>query len=490
MKKIVRFLFRLCFFALFIFVGIIAVNTFNFHSQQIPIELIEKMEVDKNALQRLSQAIQIPTVSRAAGIDTMAFRRLHRLMAQAFPLTDSLLSKKTINQFSLLYYWKGKKPKLKPILLMGHLDVVPVEELSRELWENPPYEGRIKDGYIWGRGVLDDKLSVFGILEAVEALLKENYIPERDIYFAFGHDEEISGKNGASKIVEWLQKEQIELEYILDEGALILEQAIDGLEQPLAMIGIAEKGYTTLSLTAQLKRGGHASMPPKKTAVGMLSKAIHTLEKNPFPAKIKGPTADLFRFVGPEMATLQKAIFANLWCTESIIIAQMSQSSTSNAILRTTIAPTILRAGISENVLPTRATAQINCRIFPGETIKSTIDYVQKTINEPQIRVMPLNESSSSNPSAVSNIHSFGFQIIQKSIQQIFPDVVVAPSLVIAATDSRHYQALCPNIFRFTPVQIPKRDLEGIHGINEKLSETNYYQAIRFYKQLILNSSQ
>lgn len=488
MKKLFRFFFRIGFFALLIFIGILVVNTINYPSRQIPIKPISKIEVDKEAVDRLAAAIQISTVSRTSGIDTTGFLRLHQLMKQSFPLADSLLAKRTINEFSLLYYWKGKKPKLKPILLMGHLDVVPIEELSRDIWEQPPFSGKIEKGYIWGRGALDDKISVFGILEAIETLLEEGYIPERDVYLAFGHDEEIGGKNGAKKIVEWLQKEQIELEYVMDEGALIMENAVNGLEQPLAMIGIAEKGYTTLTLTAQLEQGGHSSMPPQQTAVGLLAKAIHTLQENPFPAKIAGPTAEMLSYIGPEMTAFQKAVFANLWCTKGIVIEQMTQSPASAAILRTTTAPTILRAGISENVLPTRATAQINFRIFPGETIQSTIEYVQKVIDEPCISVVAATATTSNNPSQVADIRSFGFQVIQKSIQQIFPDVIVAPSLVIAGTDSKHYEPVCSNIFRFMPVQLKKEDLDGIHGINEKVSVDNYENAIRFYRQLILNS--
>lgn len=371
---------------------------------------------------------------------------------------------------------------------MGHLDVVPVEGKSEHQWTEQPFSGKVQDGYIWGRGALDDKSSVFGILEAVELLLQKNYAPERTVYLAFGHDEEVSGINGAIRIAAWLQQQGVQAEYVLDEGLVVLEQALPGLEQPLAMIGVAEKGYTTLRLTAKLPEGGHSSMPPQGTAIGILSQALVTLENEPFPAKIDGATAGLLRYAGPETWLPYKVLFANLWLTGGVLMGQLGKEPAANAIIRTTTAPTMLQGGVRENVLPTEATAVINFRILPGETVESVRAYVQETIDNERITVEIMQEEFSSNPSPISATNTFGFEVLQRSMQEVFPDVVVAPALVVGATDSRHYSQLTNNIYRFMPVQLTKADLKRIHGIDERISVEQYKQMIRFYRQLILNS--
>lgn len=348
--------------------------------------------------------------------------------------------------------------------------------------------GKIQDGYLWGRGALDDKLEVFSMFEAVEILLEEGYDPERTIYFAFGQDEEIGGMKGAIPIAKIFAERDITFEYILDEGSIILEKALDGLEQPLAMIGITEKGYATLTITALLKEGGHSSMPPTETAVGLLSKAIVNLQDNPFPLKIDGATELFFEHVAPESAFLQKMLLTNLWLTEGLITSQLGKDNTAAAMLRTTTAPTMLRGGIKDNILPTRASAKVNFRIIPGETVESVLARVREVIKDDRIIVDAGDDKMSSNPPPVSPTESFGFQVIQKTVVETFPDVVVAPSLVIAATDSRHYTGLSKNIYRFSPIKITRADLKTIHGIDEKISTEGYKNMIRFYRSLFLNS--
>ena len=383
-------------------------------------------------------------------------------MTQQYPLCDSLLEKSVINEFSLVYKWTGKNSKLAPILLMGHSDVVPVEGESLKQWTEDPYGGKISKGYIWGRGTLDDKVNVLGILEATERLLLEGYQPMRTVYFAFGHDEEIGGKNGAQAIARRFQQQGLEFEYILGEGMVILEKAMPGIDPTLALIGIAEKGYATLELTAKIEKGGHSSMPPSTTAIGLLSQAIKHLENQPFPARIDGPTKLLFDYVGPEMNWPNKAIFANLWLFKTLLINQLSKAPTTNAVIRTTTATTMIRGGVKDNVLPTEAKAWINFRIYPGETVDDVIAQVQNTIKEPLITIKSNQESVfTNNPSPVSEIESFGFMVLQRSIKEIFPGVIVAPSLVIAATDARHYSQLSKNIYRFSPLQLNNEDFTG-----------------------------
>ena len=489
MKKLFGLIFRLLFLIIIVLLGVMLYNALTANSKQIVAAPVEKILIGDEVLENLARAIQLPTVS-AGAIDSLAFKNLDTLLQETYPLIDSLLERKVVNDFSYVYKWAGRNPRLNPILMLAHTDVVPVESSSEDKWTVPPFSGKIQDGYLWGRGTLDDKLEVFSMFEAAEMLLKEDYNPERTIYFAFGQDEEVGGMKGAIPIAKTFAEQGIEFEYILDEGSIILKKALDGLDKPLAMIGVTEKGYTTVTITALLKEGGHSSMPPAETAVGVLSKAIVSLQEHPFPFKIDGATANFFEYIGPESAFFQKILFTNLWLTEGLITAQLGKDNTSAAILRTTTAPTMLRGGIKDNILPTRASAKVNFRILPGETVESVATRVRQVINDDRIVVEAGNEEMSSNPPPISPSESFGFQVIQKTIAEAFPEVVVAPSLVIAATDARHYTGLSKNIYRFSPVTVNRSDLKTIHGIDEKISTEAYKDMIRFYRLLFLNSCQ
>ena len=489
MRKLKRLLRRLFLSILLIIIAIVIINTVSYSSKQIDVVAVDKIKVGDEVVQRLSDVTKIATTSYSTHVDTAAFIKYHAYVDSVFPLVDSLLEKTTINQFSRIYKWQGRNPNLKPYLLMAHLDVVPVEKESQSRWTEPPYSGKVKDNFIWGRGTLDDKVSAMGILETAEILLKENYEPQRTIYFAFGHDEEVGGKNGAQAIVEYCLQKKITFEYVLDEGSIILEDAIAGLTQPVALIGTGEKGYCTLDLEVNLEHGGHSSMPPQETAIGILSHALATLEDHPFPAVMAGNTKELFDHLGPEMTLPNKAIFANQWLFGGILKSQLAKSPSSNAITRTTTAPTMIHGGVKDNILPTNVSATINFRILPGETSETVIAYLEETIDDERVKISKKRASFSSEPSKVSSSDSFGFNALQKTSREIFPDALVSPSLVIAGTDSRHYEPVSENIFRFMPIQFSKDDLKRIHGIDERISVENYKNMISFYYQLILNSS-
>ncbi len=486
MKKTLRFLISSLLIGIVILFGILTVNTLGFGSKQVPIAPVEEVAVDPEARVRLQQAIRIPTISLPEGIDTQAFYALDTFLQRSFPNVREQLEFKTINDFGRVYHWPGAQSKLEPILLLAHMDVVPTADSAA--WDHPPFSGIIKDDYVYGRGTLDDKGSVMAILEAVEQLLKEGYQPQRSLYLAFGQDEEISGKKGAVSIAAQFDREGISFAYILDEGGLVLESAMEGLKAPLAMIGIAEKGYVSLKMSVQLEEGGHSAMPSSETAIGLLSTYINRLETNPFPSKLDGAVGALLDHVGPEMTFPLKMVMANRWLTEPLIRNLMAADNTSAAMVRTTTAPTMISGGVKDNVLPTEASATINFRILPGETTESVRERVLSLVNDERVKVEILNPDFASDPSPVSDYGSFGFQVIQKTIQEIFPGAVVAPGLMIAATDARHYTAVSDNIFRFLPVMVTNEEIEGIHGSNERISIANYERSIRFYRQLILNS--
>lgn len=466
----------------------ILTRTFLFTSKQTQAEVLPAVVVDEEAINRLSEVLKFQTISQneqGKFEDSTELRKFRDALKIFFPLTDSLLHKEVINGYSLLYTWQGSDPSLKPLILTAHMDVVPPEEEKN--WTAPPFSGLVKDGFVWGRGSVDDKGSVMAILESVEMLLREHVQPKRTILLAFGHDEEVGGENGAVQIVEHLKKKNVSAEMLVDEGMVITKNIVPGIEKPVALIGISEKGYASFQLKVDFE-GGHSSMPGKETSIGILSKAIARLQDNPFPARISEPVDLFLGRVGPQMPFFSKMAFANRWLFESVIIHKYEKSNSGNATIRTTTAPTIFNSGVKDNVLPTTATAIINFRILPGETVESVKEFVIKTIADPRVQVSQYGHAQEASP--ISPTDNSAFATLEKTIQQIFPEIITTPSLMIGASDARHYTPICKNIYRFYPVQFESADLERIHGNNERISVEAYKASIRFYRQLIVNMGQ
>jgi carboxypeptidase PM20D1 len=367
---------------------------------------------------------------------------------------------------------------------MGHLDVVPVEPGSESGWQYPPFSGRITDGFIWGRGAIDNKSAVLGTLEAVEMLLTAGFRPARTVYLAFGHDEEVGGTGGAQAISELLRQRGVQLEMVLDEGGVIGEGLFPGASSPLALIGIAEKGFVSLELST---RGdtGHSSLPPAQSTIGVLSTAITRLENNPMPARLEGATRQLFDEIGPGFPIIQRAMFANLWLTYPLITRKLQANPTTNAMIRTTAAPTILQAGTKDNVLASQARAVVNFRILPGDTVAEVERHVRQVIDDSRVDIKIAGRFSAE-PSAISSTDSHSFRTLARSIRSVTPDAIVAPYLVVVATDSRYFANLTSNIFRFLPLRITAMDLKLMHGANERISVRNYESAIRTYRQILM----
>lgn len=476
---------------LLISVLLIRTALFTFTSKQIQVQPVADIPIDgEQTAQRLSKALRFQTVSYqdSTKFNGKVFQAFHAYLGHAFPNVHNSLKKEICNNYSLLYTWQGNDASRKPILLMAHQDVVPVIPGTENDWVSSPFQGKMAEGYLWGRGALDDKSSLMGILEAVEALLQDGFQPKRTVYLAFGHDEEIGGLQGAAKLAELLQSKAIQFEYVLDEGGAVVQGLISGVSAPVALVGIAEKGYVSLELTVN-SEGGHSSMPPKHTAVGILSKAITKLEDNPFPANM-APTAQFLDYVGPMMPFPQKMVLANLWLFSPLVEYLLSKSPEMNAGIRTTTAATMFSGSVKENVLPIKATAVVNFRILPGENVAGVINYVHKTIDDPRVQVRPLNFGS--DPSPMSDIHSKSYKILQKTIHQISTDeeIIVAPYLVVGATDSRYFTALSDNVYRFMFNKVGPEDLKRVHGTNERISIENYAQAVKFYYQLLRNSEE
>lgn len=442
---------------------------------------------DAKAAEHLSRAVTFQTVSHQdpAQNDPAAFQGLHAALQEMFPRAHQTLTREVVGGSSLLYTWKGKDAGKAPIILLGHMDVVPVEPGTEGDWQKPPFSGAIDGGFVWGRGTMDFKLAVVGLLEAAEALIAAGYSPSRTIYFAFGHDEEVSGVKGATSIVELLKSRNVHAAYVLDEGMVVTEGILKGIDRPVALVGIAEKGYLTVEISVE-GQGGHSSMPGRPTTIGILAKALDRLENHPMQAHIDGPARALFETLAPEMPFGNRLILTNLWLLSPLAKKVLAGSPATDAILRTTTAPTMLEGSIKENVLPKRARALVNFRILPGDTRESVLAHVKNAVADERVQVRAA-EGISQDPSAVSDASGPGYKSIERSIRQIFPDAIVAPSLVLGATDSRYYQGLADGVYRFSPQRTRDEDRARIHGTNERLSVKNFGEAVRFYAQLIKN---
>ena len=438
--------------------------------------------------ERLSGAIKIKTISEENEIEINyeTFLKLHDYIDAEFPAITQSLTKEIVGDYSLLYTWQGTEPELQPVLLLSHMDVVPVIADTEELWEHAPFSGDIADGYIWGRGTLDDKIGVFAILEAVEHLLLQGYQPQRSLYLAFGHDEERGGPKGAKKIGELLKARSVKALYALDEGGFISDGAAFGLSRNIAMVNLSEKGFLSLRLTVK-GAGGHSSMPPAETAAAIVSQAVAKVSANKFPINTSVLTKTLGALAG-EMSFMQKAMVANLGLLGPMVRRLAESEPMLNAFVRTTTAPTMLSGSPKDNVLPTKATAVINHRILPGETIESTQAFVINVIDDDRVLVEVINEST--NPSRVSSTTSIGYLTVDKTIRQIaIEDPIIVPAMLPAGTDTKHYDEVADDAYRFIFAEINMSE-NRFHGTNERVQIDSYLDAIRFFIQLIKNSNE
>lgn len=471
---------------LLIFLVFTITKTFIVKSKQ-PTANPTSVKIDEEeAVKHFAKALTYKTISYQdeTKIDFQQYDAFIQYLEESYPNVHAKLELERINNYALVYKWSGSNSAEKPIGLTSHYDVVPVLEGTESNWEQAPFSGTVKDGFIWGRGTLDDKIGVIGILEAVETLLKEDFKPSRDIYFMFGFDEEIGGDNGAKVIAETLQKRGINFDYVLDEGGAIVEEMIPGVEEPVGVVGISEKGSAVAHLTIE-GSGGHSSQPEDETNIGKLSRAIAKLEETQFDAELRGPGNDLFEFVTPEMSFGMRYVFANKAIFKPIIENILLQKTASAALIRTTIAPTIFQAGEQYNVLPEKADAYINLRVMPGDSLEFVEQYMIDTIDDDDIQVTV----TGSEASPVSSTDGWQFKAIQQATKNVYNDAVVAPYLMVAGSDAKHYDLVSDNTYRFLPIQITSEDLNRMHGTNERVSVENYINAIKFYVEVIKESN-
>jgi carboxypeptidase PM20D1 len=432
--------------------------------------------------QRLGHAIAFATVSHESPeqFEQAPFDALHAWLAASYPRVHATLGQERVGRASLLYQWTGRDASLAPILLTSHLDVVPAPE--PEAWTHPPFGGVIADGFVWGRGALDNKSGVIATLEALERLAAEGFRPERGVWVAFGHDEEVGGEQGAGAITKRLAERGVRAWFSLDEGMAIAEPGATSLtDAPMALIGVAEKGYLTLRLTAR-GAGGHSSVPPPSTAIGRLSRAIVRLEERPLEARTQGVVSEMLRAVAPHTGGLRRVVLAWPWLFGPLIESQLASEPSTNAMVRTTMAATMIDGGVKANVLPREASARVNFRLLPGDRSEAVIAHVRDAIDDPEIEIVveSVNEAS-----PVADVGSDAFALLSALIHEVAPDAVVAPALVVGGTDTRHYAQISENGFRFLPIRFEAEDLERMHGRDERLSIQNLHFAIDFYERLL-----
>lgn len=438
-------------------------------------------------IEALKGAIQIPTVSFSREkSNTTALAEFGEYIQRVFPTVfhTSFIKHEVVGNYSHLFTVQGSDPSLQPYLLLAHIDVVPAPE---EGWEVPPFSGQERDGFIYGRGTLDNKNSVMAILQALELLLLRNYTPQRSFFIALGHDEEISGTNGAQKISALLQSRGVRLAFAVDEGSFIVDTFLSSLKKPFAMIAVSEKGAIDLMLQVNMTPG-HSSVPPKETTISILSAAINQLEQNPMPNMFgRGQVKTMLQQLAGEFSSPINIVLSNLWLFQPFVSRFLEKNPVTNAMVRTTVAPTMFHAGIKVNVIPPVAQAIINFRIHPAQTVHEVLELTKNIVADDRVQFRVLRAFDPS-PVSPTDDQALGYQLLRHTIHAVFPEVsVVVPGTCIGNTDSRHYLNLTRGIYLFNPVLVKPADFR-IHGVNERISVQAYETQVKFIFEFIQNA--
>ena len=435
---------------------------------------------DDAVVERLRALVRLPTVSHPAeaDVDPEPFVAALAALAEAFPLVHEHLDVHRVLDHSLLLRWRGRS-EADPVVLMAHLDVVPVDESAP--WQHPPFGAEVHDGHVWGRGTLDDKGSLVGICAAVERLLADGFVPARDVWLSFGAREEVSGPD-ALAAAEQLRSRGVTPWFVLDEGGAIAHEAFPGVQPPLGVVGVAEKGTTTIELRAE-GRGGHSSTPAPGGPTARIARAVVRLEKRPFAPSIPEPTIELFHRIAPYAPLALRPLFANARRLRRVVErALIAAGPEPAALVRTTMAVTTLSGSPAHNVIASTATAAVNLRILVGDTVASATEHVRRAIADDSISLEVLDANE---PSPLSPVDDPAFELLTGTIAELFADALPTPYVMMAATDSRYFTAICPRVYRFAPFQMSKAQRESIHSYDEHLGVQDFLDGVRWYERLI-----
>ncbi|WP_182524886.1 M20/M25/M40 family metallo-hydrolase [Nocardioides dongkuii] len=429
------------------------------------------------AVAKLQALVRIPTVSHRdpALVDTAAFDDFLVELARQFPVLHERLELTRIHTHGLLFRWPGRSAA-RPVVLMAHLDVVPVEGT----WQHPPFSGALVDGQVWGRGTLDDKGSLVAICEAVEVLLEDGFTPAQDVWLSFGCDEEVFGRAAPLAVAE-LVRRGVRPWFVLDEGGAIASEAFPGVGAPVGVVGVTEKGVTSVELVAE-GRGGHASTPAKGGPTARIARAITRLERAPMPASTPEPTLELFRRLAPHAPLPLRPLMAHADRIRPLLTrALLAAGPETAAMTRTTLAVTTLSGSPAINVIAATARAGVNIRVMVGDTVAGVLDHVRRVVDDDAVRLEVVEQNE---PSPVSP-RDDAFSLIERSISEIFPDAVPAPYVMMAATDARHFTAICERVYRFAPFRMTKAQRQAIHSYDEHLAVDAFLDGVRWYRHLI-----
>lgn len=440
----------------------------------------------KAAVTHLSEAAQIKTISHQdpADNDLTQWNKLHVWLQSSYPAVHRTMTREILPNGTLIYHWAGSDSALQPIIVMAHQDVVPVTAGTELDWKYPPFAGTVTDKAVWGRGTVDDKGSLIGLFEALEALARQGFQPKRGIYLVSGHDEEAGGSGAAAAAAE-LRAKGVRAVYTLDEGSIVLTDP-PGVDSPAILIGIAEKGYATLKVTANAP-GGHSSMPPKQTGVETLARAVLDITGHPFPLKLLGPGESMIDALAAKKGGSMKMAVANKWLFGQLLRRELGSEPSTAAAFHTTIAPTMLQGSPKENVLPQSANAMINYRIAPWNTSEDVMARARNAVGDAKVDLSWV--SAPKEPSRVSSTNSDGWKWLAAAARADAPNAVLAPILVVAATDGRSMESVSDDVYRFMPMHFSLKGAEMIHGTNEHMSVDSLKRMIDFYARLIATSA-
>lgn len=438
------------------------------------------MDEIKIAEEKLGAMVRIPTVSKHEHEDLTQFYLYHEALARLFPLLHEKLEKTVLNG-TLIYRWEGAGKEKLPVLFMGHQDVVPA---SDEGWSVPAYSGAVKDGCLYGRGTLDCKGTMYVQLQAVEELLAEGFVPPCDVYLEYSINEETGG-DGAAAAMRYLRDKGIRFAFVLDEGGAVIEEAVPGMDRPYAVLGVTEKGYMDVKITARGK-GGHSSTPPRNTPAARLYAFANEIErKRPFQKKLIPEVKEMFRQMAPAFSFPLRFLLGNLWLTAPLVKAAMPMVSPfGEALMATTCCFTQMKGSDAANVIPKEPylIANLRCSVHQNceESLKVLKKYGKKYGLEFEVLM-------SRDASPVSDIHSKAYGFVEKTVRAHFPDAGVAPYLIMGGTDCRHFHALSDTALRFCPIRMTNAQNASCHAVDENVTLSALAEGVRFYKRLLKN---
>ncbi|ANF49782.1 peptidase [Chryseobacterium glaciei] len=490
---------------------ILLIKTFTYPFKKNNSNAAKEWKVVKNdsAVQRLSNGIKIATISTGelGDFDYSTFDTFKEYLKKSYPELYQNTENYEVNEYGLVFKLKGSQPNLEPILFLSHMDVVPPGDgdiknkeenifkpddkvLSRvtkvaEDWDYAPFSGAVANGRIYGRGTIDMKGMLFSLMESMTNLIKNKHVPQRDIYLAFGFDEEVGGQKGALQIANHFKKQGLKFDAVYDEGGLVLEKgSVKGIDSDVAVIGCAEKGF----LSAKIKvkgLGGHSSMPPMESAIGKAAIIMQRLEKSQMKPEITPLIKEFFNNIGGVMPFTSRLAISNQWLLKSLLLSQLEKNNSTNALIRTTTALTMMKGSDAPNVLSPEVEFVVNFRILPGNTIKDVKQHIAEATKGFDVEVEEVDNTREA--SAVSPTNTKAFQLIQAGIKEIYPNAIAAPYLTMAATDAYKYQIVSKNVYRFMPIKINNSEQQSIHSTNEYISIENYLKMIHYFEFIMKN---